>query len=185
MGSQEDRSRLFSKVLSARTRSTGHNRNRKLHQKPLFYCVGGSERFWNHHSWRYSKPDWTQPFATHSSWPCLSRDWTKGSQESHTHLNNSVKIQLDCPTWKLEWGQLYLSTHWITVNRFSSKQSNRSGFVNTCDSRRSPHNLQSSASCTLRGAWHNEEVALQTLLSIEGYDLQWLSIFLLCLKSEL
>lgn len=65
----------------------------------------------------YSKPDWTQPFATHSSWPCLSRDWTKGSQESHTHLNNSVKIQLDCPTWKLEWGQLYLSTHWITVNR--------------------------------------------------------------------
>lgn len=117
MGSQEDRSRLFSKVLSARTRSTGHNWNRKLHQKPLFYCVGGPERFWSHHSWRYSKPDWTQPFATHSSWPCLSRDWTKGSQESHTHLNNSVKIQLDCPTWKLEWGQLYLSTHWITVNR--------------------------------------------------------------------
>lgn len=93
-----------------------------------------------------------------------------------------MKIQLDCVTWKLELGQLYLRINWIKVNRFSSKQSNHSGFVNICNSRRSPHSLQSSTSCSLCGAWHNEDVRLQTLLSIEGCVLQWLSSFFLHLK---
>lgn len=71
------------------------------------------------------------------------------------------------------------------MNRVSSKQSNRSGFVNICNSRRSPHSLQSSTSCSLCGAWHNEDIALQALLSIEECVLQWLSSFLLRLKREL
>lgn len=181
-GSEEDRGRLSSIVLSSRTRRIGHKWNTKFLQKPLFYCVCSPETFWSHSSWRYLKPDWIQSFAIHSSWPCLSRGWTKGAQESHSHLNSSMKIQLDCVTWKLEWGQLYLSINWIKVNRFSSKQSSHSGFVNIYNSRRSPQSLQSSTSCSLHGACHNEDVALQTLLSIDGNVLQWLSSFLLRLK---
>lgn len=184
IGSDEDRGRLSSIILSSRTRRIGHKWNRKFNLKPLFYSVGGPEMFWSRDSWRYSKPDCMQSFATHSSWPCLSKGWTKGSQESHSHLNNSMKTQLDCVTQKLGWGQLYLSINWIKVSRFSSKQRNHSGFVNIWNSG-SPHSLQSSTGCSLCGAWHNEDVALQTLLSIEGNVLQWLSSFLLCLRREL
>lgn len=147
---EEDRGRLSSIILRVRIRRIGHKWNRKF----SFICAKWE---WNRN---HCFTVWVVQrrfgflgifIATHSSWPCLSRGWTKGSQESHSHLNNSMKIQLDCVTLELEWGQLYLSINWNKVSRFSSKQSNHSGFVNICNSR-SPHSLQSSASCSLCGS---------------------------------
>lgn len=113
-------------------------------------------------------------------WPYLSRGWTKWSLESPSQLcENRVDL---CLTWQLEWERLHSGTIWIKVNRFSSKQSNCSGSVNICNSRGYTYNFQSSTKCTLCGAWHNEDVALQTLLSVEGYVLQWLFSFLGGLK---
>lgn len=103
---------------------------------------------------------WTRSSATHSSWPCLI---SRVSFPPQQFYENTVGL-CDMEAWM----RTALSINWIKVNRFSSKQSNHSGFVNICNSRRSPHSLQSSTSCSLCGAWHNEDVALQTLLSIEG-----------------
>lgn len=99
---REDGAQLFLVLSSDRTKGNGHKwEYRKSHLNILpppppllvrvvkhWHCLPQeTERLWSLHHWRYSKPDWTQPWASCSSWLCSELGgwtrWSSGSPSSH------------------------------------------------------------------------------------------------------